>query len=157
MGDVFELSIAMDLRGDLSAGEVAELRWHLGLGPMPESPSIVPEFPSVVADDAGGPVVEDRPGPLLGRQGEGLKVPGALVSVLLSREAAPNGGWVMTARQEVHPDEFDRVGGLLSWLATRAGEGHRRSDGSVHVGWIRYYESDRPEPLTVRDGEVGWP
>ncbi|WP_354638619.1 hypothetical protein [Kitasatospora camelliae] len=52
----------------------------------------------------------------------------------------------MTVRQEVHPDEFDRIGELLGWLATRADDRHRTSPGTVHLGWTRFYESDRTVP-----------
>ncbi|UQT54645.1 hypothetical protein M4V62_05775 [Streptomyces durmitorensis] len=78
---------------------------------------------------------------------------GALTSVLLRREE----GWALTARQEIHPDGFDRVGELLAWLATEARGHHERFDGSVHVGWTRFHEEDRPDALTVRNGEVEWP
>ncbi|MBB6553547.1 hypothetical protein [Nonomuraea rubra] len=36
MADIHELLVAMDLRGDLSETELAELRRHLGLGSRPE-------------------------------------------------------------------------------------------------------------------------
>ncbi|MDA2811815.1 hypothetical protein O4J56_14325 [Nocardiopsis sp. RSe5-2] len=39
MADVFELAITVDLRDEISEEEVAELRWHLGLGPEPEPPA----------------------------------------------------------------------------------------------------------------------
>ncbi|GAA0708882.1 hypothetical protein Drose_21660 [Dactylosporangium roseum] len=36
MADLHELMVAADLRGDLAEPDLAELRWHLGLGPRPE-------------------------------------------------------------------------------------------------------------------------
>lgn len=35
MADIYELSVALDLRADVSDEEIAELRWQLGLGPRP--------------------------------------------------------------------------------------------------------------------------
>ncbi|MFI8879767.1 hypothetical protein [Streptomyces sp. NPDC055243] len=153
MADIYELSMALDLRDDVSEEEIAELRWHLGLGSRPVGPTIVREFPVVVEDDQGELVTEDDPVPLLGRHEAALKVGGALTSVLLRRED----GWALTARQEIHPDDFDRVDELLTWLATKAGDHHGRFDGSVHIGWIRFYETEEPDPLTVRNGGVAWP
>ncbi|MGW6060572.1 hypothetical protein [Streptomyces sp. NPDC055189] len=153
MADVYELIVALDLRDDLSEGEVAELRWHLGLGPRPVTLTVVREFPVVVEDDSGELVTEDDPVPLLGCHDTALKVDGVLTSVLLPRE----GGWALTARQEIHPDDFDRVGELLAWLATKTAGHHERFDGAVRVGWIRFYEVDQPTPLVVRDSGVDWP
>jgi hypothetical protein len=157
VADIYELSVVLNLGENLSDEEIAELRWHLGLGPKPEILHIVPEFPVVVEDDRGELVTEDHPVPLLGRHGEAWKVDGALVSVLLRPEDPLYGPWALTVRQEIHPDEFDRTGELLSWLATKAGDRHRPSTGTVHLGWTRFCESDRFEPLVVRDGEVVWP
>ncbi|MFI9048439.1 hypothetical protein [Streptomyces sp. NPDC053427] len=152
MADIYELVVAMDLCDDLSEGEIAELRWHLGLGAQPESLTLVTAFPVVVEDDLGELVTENDPVPLLASHGEAWKVGGALTSVLVRRAE----GWALTARQEIHPDDCDRVGELLEWLATKADALHRRFDGSVQVGWIRFYEDERPGPLTVRDGRTVW-
>ncbi|MGW2304401.1 hypothetical protein [Streptomyces sp. NPDC001809] len=157
MADIFELMLTLDLRDALSEDELAELRWHLGLGPRPENLGIVTAFPCVHVDDDGVPVVEDDPRPLLGRRGEGYKVRGTLVSGLLRRERTGAGTWALTSRQEIHPDEFDLTGELLGWLADRAADGHRGPDGSVELGWIRFHESSRAEPLVARDGVVAWP
>ncbi|MGX1887567.1 hypothetical protein [Streptomyces sp. NPDC055287] len=156
MADIFELSIVLNLRDSLLDEEVAELRWHLGLGDKPKTLRLVPAFPIVVEDDCGELVTEDHPVPLLGRHGEAWKVDGALVSVLLRPEDARHGSWALTVRQEIHPDEFDRTGELLRWLATKADDRHR-SSGTVHLGWTRFCESDRYEPLVVRDDQVVWP
>ncbi|MCH0541992.1 hypothetical protein I3F58_20970 [Streptomyces sp. MUM 203J] len=155
MADIYELSIALNLREELSDEELAELRWHFGLGPKPESLRIVPAFPTVVEDDRGDPVMVDDPVPLLSQHGEAWKVGGALVAVLLRAEGARCGTWALTVRQEIHPDEFDRTGELLSWLATKADDRHRAL-GTVRLGWTRGCESDQFEPLVVRDGEVMW-
>ncbi|KOG37281.1 hypothetical protein AQJ84_23905 [Streptomyces resistomycificus] len=157
MADVYELSVVLNLREDLSDEELAELRWHLGLGPRPEVLRIVPEFPIVVEDDAGEPVIENHPVPLLGRHGAAWKVGGALTAVLLRPDDPTHGAWVLTIRQEIHPDEFDITAELLTWLAGRADDRHRPDAEAVHLGWTRFHEADRFEPLTVRDGQVAWP
>ncbi|MCX4546079.1 hypothetical protein [Streptomyces sp. NBC_01565] len=157
MADIYELSVALDLRQDLSDEEVTELRWHLGLGPEPETLRIVPAFPVVVEDENGEPVVEDHPAPLLGRHEAAWRVGGALVSALVEPERSGNGPWALTVRQEVHPDDFGLTGALLGWLATKAEDRHSPAPGAVHLGWTRFYESDRCEPLMVRDGQVVWP
>ncbi|MFC9931255.1 hypothetical protein [Streptomyces sp. NPDC127190] len=157
MADMFELMLALDLRDELSAGEITELRWHLGAGPQPDTFRIVTEFPVVVEDEDGEFVIEDQPEPLLGQQGGGYKIGGALVSVLLRLRDTGQEGWALTSRQEIHPDDFERMGELLSWLAARAGERHGGSDGEIRLGWIRFHEERLPAPLVVRDGTVVWP
>ncbi|MGX4694569.1 hypothetical protein [Streptomyces sp. JNUCC 63] len=144
---MFELILALDLRDELPEEELAELRRHLGMGPKPQTLRIVTEFPVVVEDEHGEPVIEDRPEPLLGGDGAAFKVEGALASVLLRRQDTSRGAWALTSRQEIHPDGFERAGELLSRLAIKAGDRHRRLDGSVDLGWIRPYEDCQPEPL----------
>ncbi|GLX50127.1 hypothetical protein Shyhy01_30770 [Streptomyces hygroscopicus subsp. hygroscopicus] len=157
MADMFELMLALDLRDELSVGELTELRWHLGAGSQPDTLSIVTEFPVVEEDEDGEFVIEDHPEPLLGQHGDSYKIGGALVSVLLRRQDPGQEGWALTSRQEIHPDDFERTGELLSWLAAKASERHRGSDGEVRLGWIRFYEERLPVPLVVRDGAVVWP
>ncbi|MFI9255431.1 hypothetical protein [Streptomyces sp. NPDC053069] len=155
MADIYELSIVLNLRDELSDDELAELRWHLGLGPKPGTLHVVTAFPTVEEDARGEPVVVDDPVPLLGQHGEAWKIDGALVAVLLRHEHAR--AWALTVRQEIHPDEFDRIGELLSWLAAKADDRHRSATGTVRLGWTRFYESDQFDPLVIRDGEVLWP
>ncbi|MFF9324897.1 hypothetical protein ACF1AY_09355 [Streptomyces sp. NPDC014776] len=153
MADLFELTLSVGLRDGLSDQERAELCWHLGTGPEPGTLRIVTEFPLVVVDDDGVPVVENHPEPLLAGHGEAFRVGGVLHSALV-REG---GGWTLTSRQEIHPDGFAGLGDLLVWLAARAADRHRRPDGSVELGGIRAYEDTRARPLLVRDGSVTWP
>ncbi|MEU8976601.1 hypothetical protein AB0D11_46990 [Streptomyces monashensis] len=157
MADIYELSLALNLREGLSDEEVSELRWHLGLGPKPESLHIVPAFPTVVEAEDGELAVVDDPVPLLAEQGEAWKVGGVLVSVLLGPQDTRCGAWALTVRQEIHPDGFDSTGELLTWLASKADDRHRASTGAIHLGWTRFCDSDRFEPLAVRNGEVTWP
>lgn len=160
MADVFELTLALDLHDPLSEEELAELHWHLGLGPKPEILRIVTAFPVAMEDEHGNVVVEDHPEPLLGCHGEeAFKTGGALVSALVRRQDSRSGAWALTSRQEIHPDDFERTGELLSWLATKAVDAHRCSDdGDVHLGWIRFCEEVQPKPLVVvGNGAVVWP
>ena len=144
MSDLYEFTMAVDLRDDLPNSELAELRWHLGLGPQPRQLTAVP-------------VVDDMPCQLLDGRGPACRVGGALFSTLVSREEISRGGWALTTRQEVHPDDFDDIGRLLVWLAARVHDTHVEYDGSVRLGFVRFLEDDRAHPLKVRDGEVGWP
>ncbi|WP_256255611.1 hypothetical protein [Streptomyces sp. MUSC 14] len=96
MSDIYELTLALDLRDALSVEELAELRWHLGAGPAPETFRIVTEFPVVVEDEHGDFVIEDHPEPLLGQHGGGYKVGGALVSVLFRRQETGSAAWALT-------------------------------------------------------------
>ncbi|MFF4324044.1 hypothetical protein [Streptomyces sp. NPDC001568] len=157
MSDLHELMIAVDLRDEISEMELAELNWHLGIGPRPDRLSIVTAFPVVVEDDSGNPVIDDDPHPLLAERGAAARVGGVLGSALASRAGLSRGGWSLTSRQEIHPDEFERVGELLCWLATRAHETHRLGNGAVGVGFLRFYEAEVPDVLQVGGGQVDWP
>lgn len=157
MADIYELYIALNLPGNLSDEEVAELRWHLGLAAEPETHRIVAVFPDAREDASGEYVIADHPEPLLSGHGGAWKIGGALVSVLERPEHDRHGTWALTARQEIHPDEFDLTGELLGWLASKADDRHRSATGAVHLGWTRFCESERFQPLVVRDGEVLWP
>jgi hypothetical protein len=173
MADVFDFFLALNLKDDLSEDEVAELRWHLGLGPQPERLSIVAEFPQVMCDDDGEPLLDDEgeikvgnvPYPLLAQQGPAWVTGGALVSQLVRREER-RPGWALTTRQELHPDDFE-LGyhdKLLDWLASHAdydyvdigGDGSLRTGGSGNfVGYERWYEDDEiTKLLVIKDGKI---
>ncbi|MGW1408417.1 hypothetical protein [Streptomyces sp. NPDC002403] len=157
MSDVYELAISADLRDELSEQELAELRWHLGMGPQPECLSIVTRFPVVVEDESGDPVIEDEPRPLLGGSGPAWRVGGVLGSALAGRADLPRKGWSLTSRQEIHPDEFDQVGELLGWLAARVHDPHPLADGAVAIGCLRFHEHVTPETLKAANGQIVWP
>ena len=152
MADQYELVLAVDLDDDLTAAEVAELRWHLGLGRPPARPGIVTGFPSVGQGDDGELIVTDDPRPLLGQRGPGWKIAGMLSSGLARRDNPA--GWMLTCRQEIHPDSFDEVRAVLDWLADRAGRGH---GDEFAIGHVRFYEDVDPVPLTVSSGTLRWP
>ncbi|MFJ5811227.1 hypothetical protein [Streptomyces sp. NPDC093093] len=157
MSDIHELMIAVDLRDEISETEFAELSWHLGIGPRPELLSIVAEFPVVVVDDSGIPAIEDDPYPLLAGQGAASRVGGELYSTLVGLADLPQQGWFLTSRQEIHPDEFEKVGELLCWLAARAHETHHLGNGAIEVGFLRFHEAQAPDALQVKAGQVSWP
>ncbi|MFF2964978.1 hypothetical protein ACFVT1_40325 [Streptomyces sp. NPDC057963] len=93
----------------------------------------------------------------MGQHGDASKVAGALVSVLLPKQDMRRHAWTLTSRQEIHPDDFERTGELLAWLANKTGDFHRDPDGGVRLGRIRFHGERQPDPLVVRDGTVVWP
>ncbi|MDT0453628.1 hypothetical protein [Streptomyces hesseae] len=115
------------------------------------------DFPFVTEGDHEELIIENRPEPLLGHHGEATKSGGALVSVLLRKQDTRPDAWALTSRQEIHPDDFERTGELLTWLADKAGDPHQNPDGSITLGWTRSHEEHQPEPLAVHDGAVIWP
>lgn len=81
MADIYEFVITMNLRDGPSDDEIADLRWHPGLGPQPERLTILTAFPVVTIDD-GQPRMDDDPRPVLAQRGAAWKVggwPSALV------------------------------------------------------------------------------
>ncbi|MFI8263927.1 MULTISPECIES: hypothetical protein [unclassified Streptomyces] len=154
---MYELMIAADLRGEVSEQELAELRWHLGIGPQPECLSIITEFPFVVVDEEGIPVIEDDPYPLLAGRSAATRVGGVLSSALARRADLPWKGWSLTSRQEIHPDEFEKVGELLCWLAARARQTHLPGSSAVGIGSLRFHEAEVADALQVENGQVNWP
>ncbi|KJY27089.1 hypothetical protein VR46_39485, partial [Streptomyces sp. NRRL S-444] len=97
------------------------------------------------------------PYPLLAGHGTAWRVGGVLCSALTRRADPPWKGWSLTSRQEIHPDEFEKVGELLCWLATRAHDTHLLGDSAVGIGSLRFYEADAPDALQVKSGQVNWP
>ncbi|MEU4727508.1 hypothetical protein [Streptomyces sp. NPDC023588] len=81
---------------------------------------------------------------LLAARGPAARVAGMLVGDLGRR---PDGGWALTARQEVHEEQLPELEDLLLLLA-----GHIRPPGPV--GRIRHYEHEAPDLLVLREGRV---
>ncbi|WP_434744331.1 hypothetical protein [Streptomyces sp. A-14] len=152
MSDIHELTVTVDLRDGLSEQQLAELRWHLGLGPWPGRLTVVTDFPCVVVDDDGVPRIENEPRPLLAGGGPARRTTGALCSALVARDGLPGGGWALTSRTEIHPDEAEEIGALLRW---HVHDTRRQADGTVRLGHYRACEDPAPSPLEVRDGRVG--
>ncbi|MFJ5863435.1 hypothetical protein ACIQEY_03310 [Streptomyces parvus] len=153
MSDIHELTVTVDLREGLSEQQLTELRWHLGLGPQPAHLTVVTDFPCVVVDD-GVPRIENEPRPLLAGSGPAWRTTGALCSALAARDGLPGGGWALTSRTEIHPDEAEEVGALLGWIAEHAQDTLRRGDGTVRLGYYRASEDPEPSALESRDGRV---
>lgn len=147
MADLYELILSVDLPPGLSDAETSDLHWHLGLGPEPAGPVIVTDFAEPVIGDDGLPTGEQEgePYPLLASRGPAWRVGGVLLSAMEPRQ---DGGWALTSRQEIHPDDFHRLGVLLAWLRARATGFH------CH---LRFSEDDACHPLTVADGRARWP
>ncbi|TDD74307.1 hypothetical protein [Actinomadura rubrisoli] len=153
MADLYEVLVTADLPDDVSASEVAELRWHLGLGPQPTRLTIVTDYDEVVIGDDGDPqqdghgnwVFESRPYPVLAERGPAARIGGVLFSELVRREGGVRPGWALTSRQEIHAEAFQHPTVLLQWLSTRAVR------FQCHT---RFYEDDVLTPAFVRDGEL---
>ncbi|MFI6906897.1 hypothetical protein ACIBKY_36955 [Nonomuraea sp. NPDC050394] len=158
MADLYELLVTADLPDDLSEAEMAELRWHLGLGPEPEEFTIVTDFPAEFVDDLDDPqVAASGEGhwaavrlPALAQRGAAARIRGVLFSALERRgpeERRP--GWALTSRQEIHADEFDLATQFIRWLDRRVRDS--AFDLSLHM---RFYEDDALEPASLRNGEL---
>ncbi|RAY13154.1 hypothetical protein DPM19_21940 [Actinomadura craniellae] len=154
MGDFYDFFLTLNLRPVLSAAELAELRWHLGLGPQPAELTILTDFPEVVLDENGKAEVDDNgdwrvenaPRPVLARRGAAWRLGGALFSLLEPRTE----GWALTTRQELHPDEYQHVDRLLDWLGSRA-----NSDFGCYAGYERFYEEDTiTRRLVIEDSTI---
>lgn len=158
MADLYELLVTADLPDNLSEAEVAELRWHLGLGPEPEDFTIVTDFLEEFVDDHDDPkVAECGEGywevvrvPALAQRGPAARIRGVLFAELERRgreERRP--GWALTARQEIHAQEFQVPTQLIRWLKARVDDW--MFDLSLHM---RFYEDDVLEPAFLENGEL---
>ncbi|MFJ4623951.1 hypothetical protein [Streptomyces sp. NPDC088812] len=123
MSDIHELQLNLDLPGSLASADLALLRWHLG-------------------EEAGEPPHPDDY-PLFSDRGPAHRIGGTLVGEL-ARGAR---GWALTVRQEVHPDEFDQLRVLVTWLAAR-------TSTAGTIGSLRFPERDIPDVL-VADPAAG--
>lgn len=157
MADVFDLILSVNLPDTLSETEISELRWHLGLAPQPAVLSLVTDYAEPLIGDDGKPEEDEQgnwltvyePYPVLDGNGRpAARVGGVLVGAL---EPGIHGGWALMARDEVHPDAFDRLGELLVWLHERA------VDSLAFQCHTRFYEETAFTPVSVSDGEVIWP
>ncbi|WP_433612725.1 hypothetical protein ACQP2P_02120 [Dactylosporangium sp. CA-139114] len=131
MADVFEILVTLNLSAEIPGDELAELRWHLGLGQRPEVLPLTGSF---------------DPEPVLAERGAAWRVGGAVVGELAERGE----GWALTALQEVHPDELPTLHALLTGVA-------RHADQVGFAGFVRFYEDDAPQSFTVSGGQLALP
>lgn len=159
MADAYELLINADLPDDLSESELAELRWHLGLGPEPPECTIVTEFPHEFVDEQGEPAAYE-PGaagswvevkvPALAQRGPAWRIGGAAFAALESCDGTePHSGWALTCRQALHPDDFDGPTAVIRWLQHRIPE----PQFDLKVYW-RFYEDPSLEPAYLDEASA---
>ncbi|MER7007953.1 hypothetical protein ABT297_33590 [Dactylosporangium sp. NPDC000555] len=132
MSDMYELVATLTLNAGIVDDELAELRWHLGRGPDPGTYPLTGHT---------------APEPVFAARGPAWKLAGALVAELAERE---RGGWALTVRQEVHPDQFATARALLEGVA-------RHCDGVGFAGYLRFYEDDVVAPLLMDRGYIRLP
>jgi hypothetical protein len=116
MSDLYEFQLTLDMPDSLPASDLALLRWHLG--------------------ESREESQESDAYPLLAARGPAARIGGTLVGDL----ARGGRGWALTVRQEVHPDEFDRLRELVEWIAARAST-------CGNIGYLRFFEQDVPDVL----------
>ncbi|MFC4536695.1 hypothetical protein [Sphaerisporangium dianthi] len=159
MGDMYELVLSVDIRAEITDDELAELRWHLGLGPRPERLPIgtdryMETYPLGDPDDPDCEWEDVEPEPVFAQRGAAPRVGGALVAELVARERSD--GWALTVRQEVHPDDFYRLRTLLEWFGRCSVDEHAGGIESF-VGHMRFYESVEIAPLVLSAGRIRLP
>jgi hypothetical protein len=158
VADLHEVLITAELPADLPAAETAELRWHLGIGPRPETSTVVVDgWPLVTVGEDGEPLPEEQweidTYPLLaGRGPADPRIGGVVFSELARREGPVAPGWALSSRQVLHSEDLPLLGQLLRWLQGRAvGHGGGPACFRCHT---RFYE-DGPELKPVAlDGEA---
>jgi hypothetical protein len=153
--DTYEVLLALDIHGDLTDCELAELRWHLGQGPLPErlpmgTDRYLPAYPLGDPEDLDCAWETAAPEPLFAQHGPGRHIGGALVAVMTGRGAPES--WSLTIRQELHPDEFYALRAFLHWLGR-----HTTHSTERHIGHLRFCESTATTPLVLSGGTVALP
>ncbi|MFE3188388.1 hypothetical protein ACFXHA_05225 [Nocardia sp. NPDC059240] len=136
----YHMQLSVTLRAEVPENEIAELRWHLGSGPRPQSLLALSDEVNVFLR-----------GPAYRR--------GSDPDLMVDLSSGVDGKLVLTAWQEPAPDEVDRLEALFCWLAARADATASNDNGSVCVGRLRF--SDEPEwtnTIVVRSGDrVAYP
>ncbi|MFK0237527.1 hypothetical protein [Streptomyces vinaceus] len=104
-------------------------------------------------------MIEGDPRPLPAGRGAAWRVGGVLSSALADLADLRGKGWSLTSRQEIHPDEFEKLGEMLCRPAARAHETHLLGDGAVGVGvgCLRFCEAEDLDVLQVVGGQVSRP
>jgi hypothetical protein len=159
MADLFEVLLIAELPVDLPEAELAELRWHLGLGPEPEQFTIVTDaLPVVTADDDGEPLPEGQWTvehlPLLaGRGAADARIGGVQFSELARREGRQGTNWAVTSRQVLHPDDHALLAQLLRWLEQRV-VGYRGGPACLSCHMRHHEEGPVLKPVSVDGDEL---
>ncbi len=146
-------------RDHARCAELAEARWHLGIGPRPahisaqtivvdEVLDLLPEDTKPVQNEDGNWVITEFPEPAWsdGSPYAAWKIPGAAFSTLVA--GSDGGRWALACRWEVHPDGHAVLAEFIDWLIAR------HHENRSFFGYQRWYEDTEPELLSVRDGKV---
>jgi hypothetical protein len=150
MADSYEVVLAVDLDAGVDGDELAELRWHVGEGPVPARFPLGTDryLPAHPLGDPGDPDCAwetAAPEPLFAGRGPARHIGGTLSAGV---RGAP-GGWSLAVRQELHPDEFYALRALLAWLGRHGTGGH--------IGHLRCHEGTEVTPLVLTGGAVALP
>ncbi|MGY4103934.1 TY-Chap domain-containing protein, partial [Nocardia sp. R16R-3T] len=116
----YHMRLSVSLTSEMTPADVAELRWQLGLGPQPLDSGDLPAHVSLFLRERA-----------FHREDPDLAV---------DLTARAGGGWLLSAWQEPAPEDLDRLEPLFVWLARRADAAEIASDGSVHLGDLRFYD-----------------
>ncbi|MFJ8859667.1 hypothetical protein ACIRD8_14660 [Streptomyces sp. NPDC102451] len=139
MGDMYAVELSLNLRATVPSAVVDELVWHLGT-PAGTGAGRAEGAADTPAGELTGP---DDAFPLLAERGPAARIGGLLVGELHRTD----GGWALTARQEVHAECLPDLGPLLEQLARHSG-----TEGVI--GQIRFYEDHVPELLISESGTL---
>jgi hypothetical protein len=127
----YELVVAVYLRDDLDETGLAEVRWHLELGPRPKSP---------LASD----------GPLFGPEGRSYLPGGDITRLIEEPGSRPIGPAVLhgffVRRYFLDDTLYEVLAPLCEWLAAVAVDGY--------AGFWREEDALVPHILIVRDGHT---
>ncbi|MFC5170385.1 hypothetical protein [Streptomyces mutomycini] len=138
MGDTYAVDLALNLRATAPGAVVDELRRHLGISGRgagrPEGTVDASTEEQAEPDDVC---------PLLAERGPAARIGGLLVGELHRTD----GGWALTARQEVHAESLPDLDPLLEQLAQHSG-----TEGVI--GQIRFYEDHVPDLLISESGTL---
>lgn len=132
------MQLEIDLSAEVTDDEIAELRWHLRLGPRPKQSLQLTDEVNLFYQCSS-------------RRGDDP----ALTVDLSPRQA---GGWRLTAWQEPEPAEVDQLVPLFRWLEQRADPTAVNDNGSVCLGRVRFYdEDDWTHSLLMVGGSLRYP
>ncbi|MFJ8883789.1 hypothetical protein ACIRJR_10290 [Streptomyces sp. NPDC102402] len=138
MGDMYAVELSLNLRATVPSAFVDALERHLGTAAGTGGTGGTGAGPAEGTAEAPADVF-----PLLAERGPASRIGGLLVGELHRTD----GGWALTARQEVHAECLSDLGPLLEQLA-------RHSSTEGVIGQIRFYEDHVPELLISESGTL---